>query len=164
MRRFTPEDAVAALELEQMLTDYWREVDHHDARGATDFFSEDCIAEFGAITFKGHAGVQKYYADRAEAIRAQMAGGVRTTRHVYLGLRISFPETGRATLNFLVITFGGAGHPPLPNATLPVAISDSRFECRRDPDGQWRFFGFYGTPIFVGGEAFAANALLGEPK
>lgn len=159
MRKFGPEQAIAALELEQMVADYWREVDINNGANAKDFFSADCTAEFGAITFKGHAGVQTYYADRAEAIRTLQ--GVRTTRHVYVGLQILFAGDARATLNFLIITYGAAGTPPLSDATLPVAISDSRFEVRREADGQWRIFAFHGTPVFVGGEAFAAKALLG---
>ena len=151
-----------ALELEQMVTDYWREVDFNGGNDATNFFTQDVVADFGAIQFQGHEGVRGFYADRLAKIREQQKDGIRTTRHVYQNLQIVFREKDRADLSFLIITYGGGGHPPVADAAVPVSISDTRFECRLGEDGQWRIFGFYGSPIFLGTEEFARNALIAK--
>lgn len=162
MRTFDLEEAAIAIELEQMVTDYWREVDFNGGSNATDYFTEDVEADFGAIKFSGHEGVRKYYADRQSLIRKEQEDGIRTTRHVFQNLQVIVESSERATLNFLIITHGGSGRPPVLAGTLPVSISDTRFECRREADGQWRVFGFYGEPIFIGEEAFARKALTGS--
>jgi hypothetical protein len=162
MRRFSPETAAAAVEVEQMILDWSREIDFNGGRDAVQYFTEDCVAESGSITFRGHAGVKKYYDDRLAFIRANQKDGVRTTRHTCLNLHMSFPDKDRATVNFYIITFGGEGKPPVMDGTLPVTITDTRFECRRGADGNWRIAAFFGTPSFVGNEAFAQKALLGR--
>lgn len=162
MRSFDTVQTTVALELQQMVTDYWREVDFNGGANATDFFSEDIVADFGAIRFAGHDGVRRYYADRLELIRKTQEGGVRTTRHVFQNLQITFESADLATLNFLILTYGGSGLPPVHGATKPVSISDTRFACRRESDGRWRIFEFQGAPIFIGDEEFAKNALTGS--
>ena len=53
MRTFSPETAARAIELEQMLVDFNREIDFNGGAKASTFFSEECVAEVGAIAFKG---------------------------------------------------------------------------------------------------------------
>jgi hypothetical protein len=162
MRKLDLETAVAAIELQQLVVDYWQEIDLNGGRHAAEFFITDCVAEVGLVSFKGHTGVKKYYADRLESIRVQQNDGIRTTRHTFLNLRIVFENNSHATLSFLIMTFAGSGKPPVMDGTAPVAVSDARFECRCEADGQWRIAGFYGAPVFIGGEDFAKKALLGR--
>jgi len=151
VRKFDPETAVAAMELEQIVADYWQEIDDNGGCGAADFFTEDCVVQLGSSSFKGHAGVTKYYADRLEKIRVTQKDGVRTTRHSFSNLRMSFENNNRATLRFLIIGYAAAGSAPVANATVPAGVSDMRFECRRDPEGHWMICEFYGSAVFVGG-------------
>lgn len=160
MNRLDPAAAATMRELEQMMVGYWREVDFNGAADAVGFFTEDVVGAFGAIAFTGHDGVREYYAARAAKIEAEQ--GVRTTRHVYHNLHVVLDAADRATLEFLVLTYGGAGTPPILGGTMPVAISDTRMECRREADGRWRIHGFYGTPVFVGTESFARTSLIGN--
>jgi len=162
MRNFDSQKAITAIELEQMVVDYWREVDANGGANATRFFSEEIVADFGIIKFSGHEGVQKYYADRLEQIRKTQKEGIRTTRHVFHNLQVEIETEDRATLRFLVATYGGEGHHPIFAGTKPVSISDTRFECRRQSDGQWKIFEFFGEPIFIGEEEFARNSLAGK--
>lgn len=159
MRTFSPETAAGAIELEQMLVDFNREIDFNGGVNASAFFSEDCVAEVGAINFKGREGAKKYYADRLESFRTHQKDGIRTTRHTVANLQISFENNNRATLHCFLVTFGGEGKPPVLNGTIPVAVSDARFECRRDAHGQWHIFGFYGAPVLLGNDKFAMQAL-----
>jgi hypothetical protein len=162
LRMFSPEAAVAAIELQQMVYDFKRDIDLNGGGNATEFFTEDCVVQVAAIAFERHDGVKQYYADRAEMIRTQQRDGVRTTRHGILNIQISFETPDRATLNCLIVTFAGSGKAPIFECTAPVSISDARFECRRDDQGQWRIFGFYGGVVFVGNETFARKAILGR--
>ncbi|MBB4858738.1 hypothetical protein HNO88_002064 [Novosphingobium chloroacetimidivorans] len=164
MRNIDADAALTMVVLEQMLVDYWREVDFNGAAGAVDYFTQDVIGDFGAIKFTGHDGVRQFYADRAAKIARDQKDGVRTTRHVYHNLQIVLHDTASATLSFLIVTFGGGGRPPVLDATLPVAISDTRMDCRREADGVWRVHGFYGTPVLLGGEDFARASLMGKPS
>lgn len=161
MRRLNAEHVIARAELEQLMADYWREIDLNEGRNAAVFFTEDCTAIFGAIAFSGRAGVTKYYAERAQRVRAEHSEGVRTSRHVYLNLRIVLEHDDLAKLEFLIATFAGAGKPPILGGCTPIAISDSRFKCRREPSGEWRIFEFSGTPLFIE-DPFARKSLLGS--
>jgi hypothetical protein len=102
-------------------------------------------------------GREKYYADRLESFRA-LKDGIRITRHTVANLQISFENDNRATLNCFLVTFGGEGKPPVLEGTTPVAVSDARFECTRDTNGQWRISGFYGAPKLLGNDKFAMQA------
>ncbi len=162
MRRFSPEQAAIAVELEQMVVDYWREVDFNGGANAADFFTEDAVAELGAIAFTGHAGVRQWYAERQARILEEQADGVRTSRHSFQNLHIDIESSERAVLSFLIVTYAGGGVPPLLGPTAPVAVSDASFACRREAGGQWRIHRFTGAPVFIGEEDFARKALTGE--
>jgi hypothetical protein len=160
MRTFNLETAAAALDLEQMVADWCRDLDVNGGLNSTDFFTEDCIVEAGRISYKGHAAMQKFYQDRAERVRAEQKDGVRTARHVFTNLRFLFEGNDRVTLTFLIINFSGSGKAPLFDATVPSVVSDVRFECRRDAKGQWRIAEFHGAPIFVGNDPFLIKAVV----
>lgn len=160
MSKFTPETAAAALELQQLVADWCNELDVNGGLNCTDFFTEDCIVEAGRISYKGHAAMRKFYQDRADRVLAEQKGGIRTARHVALNPRYSFQGNDRATIRFLVMNFSGEGPPPLFDATLPTIVSDSRFECRRIANGEWRVAEFHSAPVFVGSDPFLNKAVV----
>jgi hypothetical protein len=80
-----------------MLVDFNREIDFNGGAKASTFFSEDCVAEVGAIAFKGREGAKKYYADRLESFRA-LKDGIRTTRHTVANLQITAYTTNVANV------------------------------------------------------------------
>ena len=160
--KFDEETTIAALELEQMLAAYNRETDFNEGRDGPDFFTADCSVNVGAITFRGHEGVRKYFADRAENIRKTEKDGIRTTRHSYANLAITFENKNRATLQYLIVTYASGGKPPIMDAMTPVVIADARLECRRDSDGQWRFVELHGAPVFIATQGPAQKAMIGR--
>jgi len=161
MRKFTLENAVAALELQQMVADWCHELDSNGGLDLTGFFTDDAVVAAGRISYTGRAAMQKFYEDRAERVRTQQKDGVRTARHGFTNLQISFDGDDRATLKFLIINFSQEGKPPVLDATTPTVASDCRFECQRDADGQWLITGFYGAPIFVGSDPFLNKIVVG---
>jgi hypothetical protein len=160
MRRFNSETAVAAVELQQMVADYWREVDLNGAAHAADYFAEDGVANMGPYSFTGRAGVANYYAERGAASRAQFAAvGGRRAYHTVLNLQIVFDGADRASLSFMTILYAGEGKLPALGATTPLSVGEVRWECRRAADGQWFIHEFHGAPLFLGDDDYVKKAL-----
>ena len=146
-------------ELQQILADFCHELDN-GGLDITRFYFGDGVFMAGTTAFKGHDGIRAFYLDRAERVRTQQTGGVRTARHTFVNLRISFDENGRATLNFVNITYAGAGSPPVQDLVGPSGISDCRMISERDSDGQWRLRLFAGEAIFLGSDSFVNKIAL----
>jgi hypothetical protein len=146
-------------ELQQFLAEFWDELDKGGLE-ITRFYFSDGVFVAGDKTFTGHADIQSFYVDRAERVRTQQEGGVRTARHTFVNLRISLDDNDRATLNFMNITYAGAGSPPVQGLGGPSGISDCRMICERDTDGRWRLRLFAGAAIFLGNDSFVNKIAL----
>jgi hypothetical protein len=146
MRTFSKDAAAAAVELEQLAMDYWRDIDFNDARKLHDFYTEDCSFAAGENTYRGRDGIKAFY----EIARAAKVG--MTTRHVMSNLHVVVHDNDRATLAFIIMSFRGAGKLPITGLQGPALVSDGRMECRRAADGTWRIASFSGTPVFMGND------------
>jgi hypothetical protein len=160
MRKFDQDQAIAAIELEQMVVDYFQILDGEGGGAALGFFTEDVAVNIGAINYSGHAGMKKFYEGVAERVKA--TGEARTGRHGFTNFRVEFPEKNRAIVTVLNVTWSGAGKPPLLDATVPSIVTDVRWECRREADGQWKVFKYSGSPIFVGNDPFLKASVVGK--
>ena len=153
------ERIAATLELQQFVADYWHELDANCAQRITEFYVDDCTFVAGAnYSYSGHAGVRKFYDDRAELVRDEI-DGVRTTRHTAVNLRIAFRSPGTARLEFVLVNYSGAGCTPVQGFEGPTMVCDVILDCRRDNDGGWRIVNFRGIPLFVGSEPFSRKVL-----
>jgi hypothetical protein len=139
-----------ALELQQFVAEFCHELDN-DGENIIAFYFEDGAFVVGGNTYRGHAGVARFYADRLEKVRTQQKDGVRTARHTFVNLRMEVRDLDNATLNFINLTYTGEGRPPIVDVGGPAVISDCRMVCRRDADGKWRLKRFEGDTIFLGG-------------
>jgi hypothetical protein len=160
MRKFTMEQALDAIELEQMVVDYFQTLDLEGGGAGLHFFTEDVVVDIGAIKYTGHEGMKKFYAGVAERVKA--TGEARTGRHGYTNFKVVFPEKNRATVTVLNVTWSGAGTPPLMNASVPSIVTEVRWEARKEADGQWKWFGYYGKPLFVGNDPFLQKSVVGK--
>lgn len=156
MRRFSAEQALAMIELEQVLIDYWHEIDTNAGRNAADFYTPDCTARIGPMEIEGSDGVARYYTDRA-ARAIDASGAVRLGRHCFANLRIAFAGE-EAELRFTLVSYAGFGAPPILDGTMPVSVSCGTIACRRDEAGDWRFARYAVTPLMVSAETFAKRA------
>jgi len=159
MRRFDQETTVAAIELEQMVADYWREVDMNGAVHAADYFAEDSVASMGVQSLVGRAEVARYYSERLASNHAQFGAGNRRTSHTIVNLRIAFDDKDHASVDFMTVTYAATGKLPVSNATIPAAIGEVRLSCRRDGSGQWLIHEFHGAPVFLSGDDYVRKAL-----
>jgi hypothetical protein len=146
-------------ELQQFLAEFWDELDRGGLE-ITRFYFSDGVFVAGEKKFEGHESIRSFYVDRAERVRTQQEGGVRTARHTFVNLRISIDNNERATLNFMNITYAGAGSPPVQGLAGPSGISDCRMVCERDTDGRWRLRLFAGAAIFLGNDSFVNKIAL----
>lgn len=137
-------------ELSQFLGDFFKELDR-DGEKVTDFYTPDGVFSVGGRAFEGHDGIRGFYADRLERVREQ-GGGVRTSRHTFVNLRIAASRADRATLEFISLTYAGDGPPPIGGSPGPSVVSDCRLECLRGPSGKWLIERFEGDAIFIGGD------------
>jgi ketosteroid isomerase-like protein len=153
-------EIAARLELQQLVTDYWRELDHNGARNITDFYAEDCTFVAGVnYSLSGRAGVRQFYDARAELVQGEK-DGVRTTRHTYTNLSIRLESEDKARVELVTINYSGGGHPPVTDFTGPTMVADVALDCRREPDGAWRIVRFAGAPLFVGAEPFTRKVVM----
>jgi ketosteroid isomerase-like protein len=149
MRTFTTETAAAAFELEQLVIDYWREVDMNDAANITDFYTEDSTYKGGIqLFFKGREGVRKFY-DNVRATR----DADRIVRHTITNMQVTVHDQKRGTVNYIIVTYGKSGKKPISGLTGPSQVTDVHLECRREADGKWRIAAFVGDAVFVGGDS-----------
>ncbi len=162
MPRFDPKAALDALELQQLVTEWCRELDDNHGLDATRFFTKDCVVEAGLISYRGHEAMRAFYQGVAEFARATPERGIRTTRHTYTNFGISFTDRDSATVTFLSFTHSGYGDLPVAEATVPAMMSDVRFDCRRDGKGDWRVAQFHASPIFLGSDPYLNRLLVAE--
>lgn len=146
MRTFSNDAAAAAVELEQLSIDYWRDIDFNDARKLHEFYTEDCSFAAGENTYRGRDGIKAFY-DIARAAKVGM-----TTRHSMSNLHVVVHDHTCATIEFLIMSYRGAGKLPVTGLQGPALVSDGRMECRREADGKWRITSFAGTPVFMGND------------
>ena len=151
-------NSAAAMELQQLVSEYWDELDSNQARNVTDFYTEDCTFVAGQnFSGMGRAGVRKFYDERAKTV-AQEKDGQRTTRHTFANFKVKFDSDAQARVDFVMINYSGAGAAPIVFSG-PSMVSDVTFECRRDAQGDWKIAAFKGTPLFVTNEPFAEKFL-----
>ena len=154
MPRFNNETGLAAFELQQLILDWGHDLDINGGLNVADLCTEDCNYLIGGNSHRGRAGVTKFYSDRAERIRTQQRDGVRTQRHTITNLRVSLQGKDHATVAFMVVNYSAEGKAPALNLVGPTIVADSRMECRRDADGEWRIALFDSKPVFVGNDPF----------
>jgi ketosteroid isomerase-like protein len=157
------DNLLAVVQLQQMVADYWHELDGREARNITDFYAEDCTFRAGAnYHYTGRAGVRKFYDDRAVFVRDEK-DGARTTRHTFVNLRVTVEDANNASLDFVLVNYSGGGNPPITGFEGPTMVSDVSWVCRRDAGGAWRITHFRGVPQFVSDEPFSVKVLSKKP-
>ena len=160
MKKFTQAQAVAALELQQLVAEWGDELDANDGLDIARFYTEDCDYLLAGQIHHGHAAVRKFYHDRAERVRTQQTDGIRTQRHTITNLRINFQNSDHATVNFLITNYSAPGKPPVRNLVGPTVVADCRFECRRGSDEFWRIALFDSAAVFIGNDPFLNAAVV----
>jgi len=126
--------------IERLNADYAYCLDRDDLDGFLALFIETALYTNGPRRSEGRDAI-------AEFFRSRTAGGARTSRHVFSGLRIDFDNEARARGTSVWVSFAANGAPPIHMATpFLVADMDDVYEFE---DGRWKFAERHITPVFI---------------
>lgn len=160
MPRFTPETAVIALELQQLVAEFANDLDFNDGLNIWSFYAEDGEFAVGDFTYKGQAAIRKFYSDRKERMLPSLKDGIRVAAHTFLNLRVAVEGRDRGVVHFTNVNYGGEGKPPQLGTITPAMVTACRMDFRREADGEWRITRFSGSPLFVGDDPVTKRMLL----
>jgi hypothetical protein len=131
------------LEIDQLLTDFWYEVDHNWGANAPDYYTEDGVfTTSGGKPRVGREAIRAFYTSRRDR-------GARIARHVVTNLRVTAIDATTARADWILLLHAADGEPVL-ESEPPILIADVVDECVKCPDGQWRFRSRVITALFKG--------------
>lgn len=154
MPRFTPETAISALEIQQLIAEWCRELDINGGTDIANLCTEDCTYMLAGKPHRGHAAVREFYAARNERVRTQQRDGVRTQRHAISNFLTSFAGPDEASVAFTLVNYSAEGKAPVLDLVGPTIVADCRMEFQRGTDGEWRISLFDSAPLFIGNDPF----------
>lgn len=148
MAKFDAEQTAAVAAISQVIYEWGDELDTNDGLKMldADVLTEDCRYFVGGEWREGRAEAAKFYQDRYARLEA--GDGVPVMRHIISNLRISFTDTDKAKVGYLLLFFAATGEAPFTNYCDPLAVADVRMECWREADGHWRIALFDSGQIF----------------
>jgi uncharacterized protein (TIGR02246 family) len=145
--KFTTEQAVTVVAVQQLINDWGFDLDIHNGANIADLVTEDCTYMGRGVPLQGRAAVVKFYKDRLEQLAATPAG-VPIHRHTLSNLRVQFRNADDVAITFSLVYYTTAGMASGTNHADPAAVADVRMDCRRDKDGEWRIAKFDSNQSF----------------
>jgi ketosteroid isomerase-like protein len=127
--------------LEDLNTSFTYCLDHDDIDGLVDLFTADALYTHGPRRSEGRAAIDDVFRRRA-------AGGPRTARHLYSGLRLDIESRTQAKGTSVCMTFAKNGVAPIAPA-VPILVADFNDVYARGDDGRWRIRERHIVRIFV---------------
>ena len=115
-------------------------LDHGEITPLVALFTDDARYSNGARVSSGKVAIEAFYRGRAE-------GGVRTSRHLYSGLRIRLDGADQAGATSVWMSFAQNAAPPI-DYSVPFLVADFIDAYRRGQDGVWRISSREIRPIF----------------
>ena len=116
--------------VDALLSEWAWHIDHDDVAALMGLFTDDARYVAGRVTLQGKGEIEARY-------RARTRHGVRTTRHVYSGLRLTevTPSTVRATSTW--VCYAANAPAPVDGARVYL-VADFVDRLRHCADGRWR--------------------------
>lgn len=127
--------------LEDLNTAFTYHLDHNEIEELLGLFVDDVYYTHGDRVSRGKAELAKVFERRT-------AGGPRTARHLYSGLKLEIQDADHARGNSVCMTFAQDGLPPMEPA-VPTLVADFEDVYVRCDDGKWRFKERHIHRIFV---------------
>ena len=148
MAKFTPEQAVAVVEIQQLINEWSYELDGPNGVNIASLITEDCSYTVRGGARVGREAVVQFYKERLETLGATPEG-VPVHRHMLSNLRVKFSSANEASIGFSLIYFSTAGQKSHTKHADPASTADVRMEVRRGADGEWLIAKFDSTPTFL---------------
>jgi hypothetical protein len=127
--------------LEDLNTAFCYHLDHNDVDALLELFVDDVYYTHGSRVSRSKAELEQVF-------RSRSATQLRTSRHMYSGLKLTIESATEASGTSVSLTFGQYGEPPLSPA-VPTLVADFVDAYARGDDGKWRFKERHIHRIFV---------------
>ncbi len=134
MAKFTSQEAVAWVAIQQLINDWGYELDVNNGLNIADLVTEDCNYTVRAVPRLSRADVAAFYKTRL----AEFPDGPPVQRHAQTNLRVQFNSPCEASITFTLIYFTTAMIAAGADAADPTAVADVRMEVKCCDDGHWR--------------------------
>jgi len=137
------ETLAVQLEISRLLAEFWHDVDNNWGASAHQYFTTDAVFTTSiGRTRQGLEAIREFYDSR-------QARGPRVARHLVSNLRVERRSTDEAIAHWILVLYANDGEPVLPSEP-PIMVADVVDECRRQPDGSWKFASRTITALFKG--------------
>ena len=127
------------LAIQELNAAFAHHLDHNEVEELVSLFAPGATYSNGTRHSDGRDQIEAFFRARSEA-------GVRTSRHLCSGLRISFDGPTRASGTSLCMSFVRNQTPPVDHA-MPFLVADFEDGYER-VGGEWRFLSRNIRPIF----------------
>lgn len=144
------------LAIEDLNSEFCHYLDYGMVEELVELFTEDCIYSHGSRISAGRNEVRALFSDR-------IAAGVRTSRHMQTGLKITMHDEQKATGKSVCLTFACDQSPPISPAT-PFLVADFVDEYLCSSDGRWRIQKRHIERIFTAEENKGPVTMLRENR
>ncbi len=134
MAKFTTEEAVAWVAIQQLINDWGYELDANNGLNIANLVTEECNYTVRAVARTSRAGVAAFYKGRI----AEFPDGPPIQRHAQTNLRVQFKSADEASITFTLIYFTTAIVAAGASEADPCAIADVIMDVHRCDDGHWR--------------------------
>jgi ketosteroid isomerase-like protein len=136
----TATQATARQAIDALNTEFAYLIDHDHSEGVADLFTESGVqGVMGGQLVEGREAIRRSYAERKTR-------GVRTARHLFTNLRLTFESESRVRGSTILLLFAVDGPPP--HYAEPLGVADYEDIYERDPNGRWRFVSRLIRPVF----------------
>ena len=125
-------------EIDAVLADWAWHIDHREFDELAGLFTEDARFVTGPVELRGRQQIRQRYLDRT---------GARATRHMYSGLRLSFPSVGWVRARSTWACYAANQPAPVDEAVLYL-VADFDDMLTRCADGRWRISERHIIPVF----------------
>ena len=137
------DDAALWGALNQLMADYWADVDENGGRTADEFYLPDAVYAIGNNRFEGRDKIEAFYARRRHS-------GI-LTRHLLGNLRTLGDDAPYARLAGLMSLYRADGRSPFQGARPPAMIADFEARCVL-ADGRWLLHSHLLRPFIIGSD------------
>ena len=118
------------LAIEALNADFCHYLDGNMIEELVDLFTEEAVYSHGLRLSCGRVEIRQLFTDR-------MIQGIRTSRHMQTGLKITLNNREKAVGRSVCLTFACDGLPPISPA-IPFLVADFIDEYQYGADGRWR--------------------------
>ncbi len=134
MAKFTPDEAVAWVAIQQLINDWGYELDVNNGLQIADLLTETCSYTVRGVPRLSRADVAAFY----QARLSEFPDGPPIQRHAQTNLRVQFKNADEASITFTLIYFTTAIVAAGASEADPCAVADVVMDVKRCEDGHWR--------------------------